>query len=172
MYAKLHFRNGFHLNLILALGISYIAHPQANPTRVADFQNIERITTSTLQIQTDIDCNKLQALEDPVADSCSCNEMKTLLKLKVVGNTDDLTITCNGSKTANSIADLVDGYCRIVNNTEISYWDRYDSNIALEKISTRFISLDEFPEYPEQSQQTCANIGKTKSDICKVQHIC
>lgn len=122
-------------------------------------------------MQNDNDCIKLLASEDAVTNSCSCNEMKTLLKLKVVGNSDDLTITCNGAKTANSIADLVDGYCRMVNNTEISYWDRYDSTIALEKFSTRFISLDEFSEYPEQSQQICTNSENTKSEICKVQHI-
>lgn len=54
---------------------------------------------------------------------CNCNEIKTLLKIKVTGNSDDLTITCNGVKAAESIADLVDGYCRIVNNTEMSLWD-------------------------------------------------
>lgn len=57
------------------------------------------------------------------ANTCNCNEIKTLLKIKVTGNSDDLTITCNGVKAAESIADLVDGYCRIVNNTEMSLWD-------------------------------------------------
>lgn len=57
------------------------------------------------------------------ANACNCNEIKTLLKIKVTGNSDDLTITCNGVKAAESIADLVDGYCRIVNNTEMSLWD-------------------------------------------------
>lgn len=56
--------------------------------------------------------------------SCNCHDIKTQLKIKVSGNTEDLAITCNGVKTADSIADLVDGYCRIVNNSEASLWDR------------------------------------------------
>lgn len=118
-------------------GISYITHPQASPITVTDFKNIEKITTSILQITT-IDQNQYKTNKDDVTrisscfnkisdDSsmqCSCNEIKTLLKIKVVGNLDDLTISCSGVNTADNIADLVDGYCRLVNNTEISYWDR------------------------------------------------
>lgn len=62
-------------------------------------------------------------LDQKKTTTCSCNEIKTLLKIKVAGNVEDLTISCNGLKTAENIADLVDGYCRIVNNTETSLWE-------------------------------------------------
>lgn len=58
------------------------------------------------------------------AMQCLCNEIKTQLKITVTGNLEDLAITCNGVKTAESIADLVDGYCRMFNNTDTSFWDR------------------------------------------------
>lgn len=58
------------------------------------------------------------------ASACNCHDIKTQLKIKVTGNAEDLAITCNGIKTADSIADLVDGYCRIVNSNELSLWDR------------------------------------------------
>lgn len=139
------------------VGISYLTHAQASPTKVTDFQNIERITTSVLSTPKD-NANNSQSTNDTnggpmkstsasnnisngkssnsplsqkkndkrttTTSACTCNEIKTLLKIKATGNADDLTITCNGIKTAESIADLVDGYCRIVNNTESSLWER------------------------------------------------
>lgn len=144
-------------------GISYVTHPQAKPTRVTDFQDIERITTAVLPSSSTKDNQQStnesnghhkssscgggsgsssssssngqskNATNSPLShkkssdkratNMCNCNEIKTLLKIKVTGNSDDLTITCNGMKAADSIADLVDGYCRIVNNTEMSLWD-------------------------------------------------
>lgn len=56
--------------------------------------------------------------------TCNCNDVKTILKIRVAGNVEDLTISCNGLKMAENIADLVDGYCRIVNSTDASLWDR------------------------------------------------
>lgn len=130
-----------------------MTHPQANPTKVTDFQNIERITTLVLPVSASslmnqsTDSNNLKGGKDAMNNgsnnikngksnpnmskksdkrttTCTCNEIKTSLKIKVTGNLDDLTITCNGVKTAESIADLVNGYCRIVKNTELSFWDR------------------------------------------------
>lgn len=59
-----------------------------------------------------------------VVATCNCNDVKSILKIRVNGNVENLTISCNGFKTAENIADLVDGYCRIVNDTEASLWDR------------------------------------------------
>lgn len=124
------------------VGISYITHPQANPTRVTDFENIEKITTSVLQIPN-VQLAQNQHMVNSSVDSgsfgpgginkqsekgdtnqCTCSEIKTLLRIKVKGNLDDLAITCNGVKAAESIADLVDGYCRIVNNSNMTFWER------------------------------------------------
>lgn len=130
------------------IGVSYITHPQAKPTRVTDFQNIERITTTALAVSKDnqpainSDSNgsaHLKASKNGSASNspilskksdkrnqttCSCNEIKTQLKIKVKNNVEDLAITCNGVKTAESIADLVDGYCRLFNNSDFSLWER------------------------------------------------
>lgn len=130
------------------IGVSYVTHPQAKPTRVTDFQNIERITTTILAVSKDnpstnnSDSNGSahlkaskngSATNSPILSkksdkrsqtTCSCNEIKTQLKIKVKNNVEDLAITCNGVKTAESIADLVDGYCRLFNNSDLSLWER------------------------------------------------
>lgn len=118
------------------VGISYITHPQANPMRVTDFENIEKITTSVLQSQHALNsmdggggssANKTSEKGD--TSQCTCSEIKTLLKIKVKGMiNDDLAITCKGVKAAESIADLVDGYCRIVNNSNLTFWERFRSS--------------------------------------------
>lgn len=118
------------------VGISYITHPQANPMRVTDFENIEKITTSILQSQYAVHSMEggsfgssgNKASEKGDTNQCTCSEIKTLLKIKVKDyRKDDLAITCNGVKAAESIADLVDGYCRIVNNSNLTFWERFRS---------------------------------------------
>ncbi|XP_021705005.1 focal adhesion kinase 1 isoform X2 [Aedes aegypti] len=130
------------------VGISYSVNPQAPPTKVTDFESIERITTSVVSSSlTKSDHQpKQQGLKnskdqpdltsscgsgsgssekkDKKGISCSCSEIKTQLRIKVNVNSEDLAITCDGIKTSESIADLVDGYCRLFNNTDISLWDR------------------------------------------------
>lgn len=157
VYILLSFLIWFLLSFYFA-GISYITHPQAKPTRVTDFQNIERIITTILDNITTTTTNdnnhssnlkvtsnsNSNVTNSPISHkkldkrgggsssssgststiACHCNDIKTQIKIKVSGNTEDLAITCNGVKTAESIADLVDGYCRIVNNSELSLWDR------------------------------------------------
>ncbi|XP_053690083.1 uncharacterized protein LOC128738754 isoform X2 [Sabethes cyaneus] len=130
------------------VGISYSVNPQAPPTKVTDFENIERITTSV--VSSSLTKSDNQGAKQPSSKnskdqpdltsscgsggsgekkdkkgvSCPCSEIKTQLRIKVNGNSEDLAITCDGIKTSESIADLVDGYCRLFNNTDISLWDR------------------------------------------------
>ncbi|XP_062559415.1 uncharacterized protein LOC134224153 [Armigeres subalbatus] len=129
------------------VGISYSVNPQAPPTKVTDFESIERITTSVVSSsltksdhqpkqqglknskdQPDLtsSCGSSGSSDkkDKKGVSCSCSEIKTQLRIKVNVNSEDLAITCDGIKTSESIADLVDGYCRLFNNTDISLWDR------------------------------------------------
>ncbi|GAB0087013.1 focal adhesion kinase 1 [Sergentomyia squamirostris] len=146
------------------VGISYLAHSQAKVTKVADFEDIERITTSVLMTGSGLgkDMNTSQSggsnsdgsmssqklsnngtssvTSSPVPNkkttsstdkkastsntTCSCADIKTQLKIKVRENVDDLAITCNGIKTAESIADLVDGYCKLFTSSDASLWDR------------------------------------------------
>lgn len=120
------------------VGISYLTHPQAKPITVTDFNSIKKIVSSVLSSKSDngqIDKNRKEnensndnLLSKKMLNACDCVETKTLLKIKVDKSTDDLIINCNDIKTANSIADLVDGYCRIVNNMDVSYWERLDGS--------------------------------------------
>ncbi|EAT43915.1 AAEL004666-PA, partial [Aedes aegypti] len=105
------------------VGISYSVNPQAPPTKVTDFESIERITTSVVSSSCGSGSGSSEK-KDKKGISCSCSEIKTQLRIKVNVNSEDLAITCDGIKTSESIADLVDGYCRLFNNTDISLWDR------------------------------------------------
>lgn len=149
---------------------------------MTDFQNIVKITTSVLQIHTfekqqkcdkDTKRTNIHKVKEQVSDEkntnlCLCNEMKALLKITVKGNSDDLVITCNGVNTVDSIADLVDGYCRIVNNTEISFWDRSHAHTkdALEKPIPQIMAQKDLPKHFEQSSQL-PNFD-SKNDKCKL----
>lgn len=83
-----------------------------------------------------------------------------MLKIKVTGNSDDLTITCNGVKAAESIADLVDGYCRIVNNTEMSLWDHSRTPTGSATNSLEKQKQRQQRQPPQQSQQSkCDGTG-------------
>ncbi|XP_058461464.1 uncharacterized protein LOC131436643 isoform X2 [Malaya genurostris] len=130
------------------VGISYSVNPQAPPTKVTDFENIERISTGVVSSSLTKSGHQVTKLpgsknskdqpdltsscgsggsgdkKDKKGVICPCSEIKTQLKIKVSGNSEDLAITCDGIKTSESIADLVDGYCRLFNNTDISLWDR------------------------------------------------
>ncbi|XP_050079952.1 uncharacterized protein LOC126567727 isoform X2 [Anopheles maculipalpis] len=145
------------------VGISYSVNPQAPPTKVTDFESIERITTSILPTsltksdhqgvagsgrgargkdQPDLtsscgsnsstgdgdkskkDGKKGSSSSSSGSSQCACGEIKTQLRIRVNGNSEDLAITCDGIKTSESIADLVDGYCRLFNNNDNSLWDR------------------------------------------------
>lgn len=118
------------------VGISYLPHPQATPIKVTDFAEIEKITTSVLptsltksEQSNSSKSNKSKDsagsdAKDKKGGTCNCGEIKTQLRIRVASNSEDLAITCNGIKTAESIADLVNGYCRIVKGTEDSLWER------------------------------------------------
>lgn len=121
------------------IGISYLTHPQANPTKVTNFNEIEKITSSVLPTSLskseqsnssksnkskDSSSNNSTDKDKKTSAACSCNEIKTQLRIRVTGNNEDLAITCNGIKTAESIADLVDGYCRLFKDSEETLWER------------------------------------------------
>ncbi|XP_055839367.1 focal adhesion kinase 1-like [Episyrphus balteatus] len=124
------------------IGISYQTHPQTGLTKVADFHNIENIKTCIISkdshqiedCQKNLSNDRLKSTQKfPNIDkptkklNCNCTDIKTQLKMKTSSNEEELVINCVGFNTADSIADLVDGYCSIVNNTDISLWDRSNS---------------------------------------------
>ena len=51
-------------------------------------------------------------------------QSKSFLQLRVAGSAELLTITCPSLSVAENMADLVDGYCRLVNKSSTSIWHR------------------------------------------------
>jgi focal adhesion kinase 1 len=49
---------------------------------------------------------------------------KCSVQIRVAGSPDLLVITCPSLSVAENLADLVDGYCRLVNNSSTSIWTR------------------------------------------------
>ena len=49
---------------------------------------------------------------------------KAVVQIKVAGAQELLFITCNSIEIAESIADLIDRYCRLVNGTNLSLWNK------------------------------------------------
>lgn len=84
-------------------GISYTTVQASNTTRIAEFDQI-------------------QAIQTLVSD---CDEhSKATLQLKVAGAQEILFITCPSLEVAESLADLIDGYCRLCVGSETSIWNR------------------------------------------------
>ncbi|KAL8623580.1 hypothetical protein ACOMHN_000185 [Nucella lapillus] len=87
------------------VGISYLTGKASSPTHMAEFDQVQSIQT------------------------VSGEEGKGLLQLKIAGATEPLTITCLCLDTAEDIADLIDGYCRLIHNMAKTLWTRKDEFI-------------------------------------------
>ncbi|XP_068225531.1 focal adhesion kinase 1 isoform X5 [Palaemon carinicauda] len=85
-----------------AVGISYTTDSASKPHHMASFEQVQSVETLT----TDCDTHR-----------------KALVQLKVAGTAEALTVTCPSIAAAESLADLIDGYCRLVNNTRTSLWN-------------------------------------------------
>ncbi|XP_074102045.1 protein tyrosine kinase 2 Fak isoform X2 [Cotesia typhae] len=90
------------------LGISYMAHRGGTvPTRMAEFSQIQSIQTLVS------DCKE---------------HAKACIKLRVAGASETLSITCSSLDQAESLADLIDGYCRVAMGSNTSLWNRKDAH--------------------------------------------
>ncbi|XP_046384921.1 focal adhesion kinase 1 [Ischnura elegans] len=49
---------------------------------------------------------------------------KAIVKLQVAGASESLSVTCPSLDVAESMADLIDGYCRLASGNESSFWTR------------------------------------------------
>ena len=80
-------------------------------THMADFSHIQSIQT---------------VLAPPQKGTCDApnQSAKASLQLRVAGSSELLTITCPSLDVAESMADLIDGYCRLVNRATTSIWHR------------------------------------------------
>ena len=68
---------------------------------------------------------------------------KAMLQLRVAGSAELLTITCPSLTLAENMADLVDGYCRLINNSNTSIWNRKGKNncISFHYLTTSVLYL-------------------------------
>ena len=80
-------------------------------THMADFSHIQSIQTVLAPTQKGT-CDALN------------QSAKASLQLRVAGSSELLTITCPSLDVAESMADLIDGYCRLVNRATTSIWHR------------------------------------------------
>ncbi|XP_041484062.1 focal adhesion kinase 1-like isoform X3 [Lytechinus variegatus] len=78
-------------------GISCLTDKAATPTKMADFDQVQSVQS----LSTD-------------------NDKKGLLQLKIAGANESVYITTPSPTIAEDMADLIDGYCRLVLNTEQS----------------------------------------------------
>ncbi|KAJ3648770.1 hypothetical protein Zmor_020546 [Zophobas morio] len=94
------------------LGISYTNVQTSSTTKIANFDQI-------------------QAIQTLVSD---CEEHnKATLQLRVAGAQEILFFTCPNLETAESLADLIDGYCRLHSGSQTSIWNKKDSHPSKHK---------------------------------------
>uniref|UniRef100_A0A7M4F483 Focal adhesion kinase 1 n=1 Tax=Crocodylus porosus TaxID=8502 RepID=A0A7M4F483_CROPO len=80
-------------------GISYLTDKGANPTHLADFNQVQTIQYSNSEDK----------------------DRKGMLQLKISGAPEPLTVTAPSLTIAENMADLIDGYCRLVNGATQSF---------------------------------------------------
>uniref|UniRef100_A0A4W4GKT6 non-specific protein-tyrosine kinase n=1 Tax=Electrophorus electricus TaxID=8005 RepID=A0A4W4GKT6_ELEEL len=77
-------------------GVSYLTDKGSAPTHLADFTHVQSIQFEE-------------------------QEKKGILQLDVAGAAEPLTVTTPTPSVAENMADLIDGYCRLVNGTSLSF---------------------------------------------------
>ncbi|XP_020944502.1 focal adhesion kinase 1 isoform X23 [Sus scrofa] len=80
-------------------GISYLTDKGCNPTHLADFNQVQTIQYSNSEDK----------------------DRKGTLQLKIAGAPEPLTVTAPSLTIAENMADLIDGYCRLVNGATQSF---------------------------------------------------
>ncbi|XP_028978719.2 protein tyrosine kinase 2aa isoform X6 [Esox lucius] len=80
-------------------GISYLTDKGSTPTHLANFTQVQTIGYSIMEDK----------------------ERKGMLQLNVAGAAEPLTVTTPSLTTAENMADLIDGYCRLVNGATQSF---------------------------------------------------
>lgn len=143
------------------LGISYLTHAQAKPTKVTDFENILSLRTSILPNnlqQSSISSSTAsgKGLQNSKSNDsnisqgsshCNCASIKSQLRIQVDGNSEDLAITCNGVNTADGIAELIDGYCKIFNENSTSLWDKTKTPVNSNSLEKKSSLSDDHQEH-------------------------
>nr|KAF6405516.1 protein tyrosine kinase 2 [Rousettus aegyptiacus] len=121
-------------------GISYLTDKGCSPTHLADF-------------------NQVQTIQYSNSDD---KDRKGMLQLKVAGAPEPLTVTAPSLTIAENMADLIDGYCRLVNGATQSFIIRPQkegeralpsipklANSDKQGVRTHAVSVSETDDYAE-----------------------
>ncbi|MEJ1271656.1 PTK2 protein tyrosine kinase 2 [Cricetulus griseus] len=121
-------------------GISYLTDKGCNPTHLADFNQVQTIQYSNSEDK----------------------DRKGMLQLKIAGAPEPLTVTAPSLTIAENMADLIDGYCRLVNGATQSFIIRPQkegeralpsipklANSEKQGIRTHAVSVSETDDYAE-----------------------
>ncbi|XP_055956032.1 focal adhesion kinase 1 isoform X4 [Patella vulgata] len=111
-------------------GISYLTEKASSPTHMADFAQVQSIQT------------------------VGSEDGKGILQLKIAGAAEPLMITCVTLDIAEDVADLIDGYCRLVHDMQGTLWTKKDDTLPLRKayISLNYDSDDEGEDTSSDSE--------------------
>ncbi|XP_075405333.1 focal adhesion kinase 1 isoform X2 [Tenrec ecaudatus] len=121
-------------------GISYLTDKGCNPTHLADFTQVQTIQYSNSEDK----------------------DRKGMLQLKIAGAPEPLTVTAPSLTIAENMADLIDGYCRLVNGATQSFIIRPQkegeralpsipklANSEKQGVRTHAVSVSETDDYAE-----------------------
>uniref|UniRef100_A0A2K6CLX3 Focal adhesion kinase 1 n=1 Tax=Macaca nemestrina TaxID=9545 RepID=A0A2K6CLX3_MACNE len=120
-------------------GISYLTDKGCNPTHLADFTQVQTIQYSNSEDK----------------------DRKGMLQLKIAGAPEPLTVTAPSLTIAENMADLIDGYCRLVNGASQSFIIRPQkgevfalvchrlANSEKQGMRTHAVSVSETDDYAE-----------------------
>ncbi|KAM8712566.1 hypothetical protein ACLKA7_012978 [Drosophila subpalustris] len=137
------------------IGISYQTHPQASLRNVAQFKDVVAIKTCALPKEK-LSKDKSTEFEQQNLN-CNCQKIKTQIKISASNIEEPLIITCNGVNTAESIADLIDGYCRLLTkDLEFTIWERESNAQNTETLTKASNTLRDGPNTssPTKSKPT------------------
>ncbi|XP_026919614.1 focal adhesion kinase 1 isoform X6 [Acinonyx jubatus] len=121
-------------------GISYLTDKGCSPTHLADFNQVQTIQYSNSEDK----------------------DRKGTLQLKIAGAPEPLTVTAPSLTIAENMADLIDGYCRLVNGATQSFIIRPQkegeralpsipklANSEKQGVRTHAVSVSETDDYAE-----------------------
>ncbi|MXQ92016.1 hypothetical protein E5288_WYG019834 [Bos mutus] len=122
-------------------GISYLTDKGCNPTHLADFNQVQTIQYSNSEDK----------------------DRKGMLQLKIAGAPEPLTVTAPSLTIAENMADLIDGYCRLVHGATQSFiirpqkeWGAHAlhlcsrlANSEKQGVRTHAVSVSETDDYAE-----------------------
>ena len=101
------------------VGISYTAQAASQLILVADFSHVSQVETLLAPTTSSSSAEMESPHHHPQR-----NGSKAVIQIKVAGALEPLLITCASIDMAESIADLIDRYCRLINGTHLSLWNK------------------------------------------------